>query len=366
MPIKKVKNGYELVSLKGKDLGEYPSKKQVLKRARQVAYFRDHPKGGKRCRRRRGGALADAATNNTQAPRAPPAYEHPPSYRSQVPIGRPGNLPEYNSIFGQPELSRHAAAAPTNATRYNSFRNNMFTSPAFMAEQNQYRNAMRGTMPINMGRHESRQFTSRLRNYERAAQRTEAFASGPGPMTPRPSKSLTPRFDKLLNLGLPVAAKKAFTRAAPELGTALTGYNIGKELTNWDTVSSAKTGLDKAQAIGDKLFKLAPQAISLAPHPAAKALGAAASVFPKGLLGNDRFSPVGIVNDLSKGDALSAVKKIPGIGAPVSIVDNLVKGDVKGAIKSVPIIGPILGLFGLGKRSSKNRNMAAIKRRYGR
>lgn len=46
MTIRKTKNGYRLVSRKGKNLGTYSSKSGAEKRERQVQYFK-HKKGSK-------------------------------------------------------------------------------------------------------------------------------------------------------------------------------------------------------------------------------------------------------------------------------------------------------------------------------
>lgn len=40
--IRKVKDGYKVVSKKGKNLGKYKSKKGAVKRLRQVEYFKKH------------------------------------------------------------------------------------------------------------------------------------------------------------------------------------------------------------------------------------------------------------------------------------------------------------------------------------
>lgn len=45
MTIRKVKGGYKVISRKGKNLGKSKTKKGVLKRLRQVEYFKHKKKG---------------------------------------------------------------------------------------------------------------------------------------------------------------------------------------------------------------------------------------------------------------------------------------------------------------------------------
>lgn len=48
MSIRKVKGGYRVVAHSGRSMGTYASRKQAVKRLREVEYFKRHPKKGKR------------------------------------------------------------------------------------------------------------------------------------------------------------------------------------------------------------------------------------------------------------------------------------------------------------------------------
>lgn len=44
MSIRKVKGGYKVVAHSGRAMGTYPTRKQAVKRLREVEYFKRHPR----------------------------------------------------------------------------------------------------------------------------------------------------------------------------------------------------------------------------------------------------------------------------------------------------------------------------------